>query len=58
MKLILKRPNYHEGIVIPEGGTLETTEQHGRELVKNGYAYEVAEGEAKATSETKEKAKK
>jgi len=58
MKLTLIRPNYHEGVVIPEGGTLETTEQHGRELVKKGYAREVAnaEAKAKAAAEAKEKA--
>lgn len=56
MKLTLIRPNYHEGVVIPEGGTLETTEQHGRELVKKGYAREMDNAEAKAAAEAKEKA--
>ena len=58
MKLTLVRPNYHEGVVVPEGGTIETTEQHGRELVKKGYAREVADDDAKAkaAAEAKEKA--
>ena len=38
MKLLLIKPNYFGGTVVSEGNTIETDEQHGRELVKKGYA--------------------
>ena len=38
MKLIADNPNYFGGVVVAEGELLETQEQHGRELVKKGYA--------------------
>ncbi|TKV19545.1 hypothetical protein [Citrobacter sp. wls613] len=64
MKLTLLKPNYFEGKVIREGESIETTEQHGRELIKLGYAEQVqddakskAEAEEKAKAESEEKAK-
>ena len=51
MKLILLKPNYFNGVVVTEGQTIETTEQHGRELIKIKYARPVdddGEAEAKA----------
>jgi hypothetical protein len=38
MKLLLIKPNYFGGTVISEGNTIETDEQHGRELIKKGFA--------------------
>ncbi|HDY9351530.1 DUF7210 family protein [Klebsiella pneumoniae] len=38
MKLIAVKPIYFGGVVVAEGELLETQEQHGRELVKKGYA--------------------
>ncbi|ENS0910029.1 hypothetical protein ACEZGR_000104 [Escherichia coli] len=38
MKLIALKPIYFGGTVVTEGLTLETLEQHGRELIKKGYA--------------------
>ncbi|HIF7173981.1 DUF7210 family protein [Klebsiella pneumoniae] len=38
MKLIAVKPIYYGGVVVTEGEPLETLEQHGRELVKKGYA--------------------
>jgi len=38
MKLTLIRPIVVDGKVLVEGETFETLEQHGRELVKKGYA--------------------
>ncbi|HBR3537790.1 TPA: hypothetical protein L9S83_005333, partial [Klebsiella pneumoniae] len=38
MKLIAVKPIYFGGVVVTEGEPLETLEQHGRELVKKGYA--------------------
>ncbi|MHB0155989.1 DUF7210 family protein, partial [Klebsiella pneumoniae] len=38
MKLIAVKPIYFGGVVVSEGELLETQEQHGRELVKKGYA--------------------
>lgn len=38
MKLIALKPIYFGGTVVTEGLPLETLEQHGRELIKNGYA--------------------
>lgn len=56
MKLTLLKPNYFEGKVIREGELIETTEQHGRELIKLGYAEQVQD-DAKAKAEAEEKAK-
>ncbi|WP_286882062.1 hypothetical protein [Pantoea sp. UBA5037] len=57
MKLLLIKPNYFGGTVVSEGYTIETTEQHGRELIKLGYASEVDDSAAeKAAAEAKEKA--
>ena len=38
MKLIALKPIYFGGTVVTEGLQLETLEQHGRELIKKGYA--------------------
>ena len=38
MKLIAVKPIYFGGVVVTEGESLETLEQHGRELVQKGYA--------------------
>lgn len=38
MKLIALKPIYFAGTVLIEGNRLETQEQHGRELIKKGYA--------------------
>lgn len=38
MKLIALKPIYFGGEVVTEGLSLETLEQHGRELIKKGYA--------------------
>ncbi|MCT2388789.1 hypothetical protein [Erwinia pyrifoliae] len=35
MKLFLIKPNYFGGTVVSEGNTIETTEQHGRELINS-----------------------
>jgi colicin import membrane protein len=57
MKLLLIKPNYFGGTVVSEGNTIETTEQHGRELIKLGYASEVDDSAAeKSAAEAKEKA--
>ncbi|MGC0823065.1 hypothetical protein WKG93_08965 [Pantoea agglomerans] len=57
MKLLLIKPNYFGGTVVSEGNTIETTEQHGRELIKLGYASEVDDSAAeKSATEAKEKA--
>ena len=57
MKLLLIKPNYFGGTVVSEGNQIETTEQHGRELIKLGYASEVDDSAAeKAAAEAKEKA--
>ncbi|EOV0840681.1 hypothetical protein ACOHPB_003960 [Cronobacter sakazakii] len=49
MKLIAIKPIYFEGNVLTEGAEFETLDQHGRELVKRGYAEEP--GQKKADSE-------
>ncbi|ELY7546113.1 hypothetical protein ACOZ0L_000930 [Cronobacter turicensis] len=49
MKLIAIKPIYFEGNVLTEGVEFETLDQHGRELVKRGYAEEP--GQKKADSE-------
>ena len=46
MKLLLIKPNYFGGTVVSEGNTIETDEQHGRELIKKGYAELVEDGTA------------
>ncbi|WP_276742441.1 DUF7210 family protein [Pantoea septica] len=57
MKLLLIKPNYFGGTVVSEGNTIETTEQHGRELIKLGYASEVDDSATeKAAAEAKENA--
>ncbi|EMM0076613.1 hypothetical protein RZ958_000001, partial [Enterobacter hormaechei subsp. xiangfangensis] len=38
MKLIALKPIYFKGVVVTEGRPLETIEQHGRDLIKKGYA--------------------
>ncbi|ELY3757258.1 hypothetical protein SMY71_001307 [Cronobacter sakazakii] len=48
MKLIAIKPIYFEGNVLTEGAEFETLDQHGRELVKRGYAEEP--GQKKADS--------
>ncbi|MCU8586959.1 hypothetical protein NYP83_08585 [Erwinia pyrifoliae] len=57
MKLFLIKPNYFGGTVVSEGNTIETTEQHGRELIKLGYATEVDSAELKAAAEAKGKSR-
>ncbi|ELY4593036.1 MULTISPECIES: hypothetical protein [Cronobacter] len=49
MKLIAIKPIYFEGNVLTEGAEFETLDQHGRELVKRGYAEEP--GQKKADTE-------
>lgn len=61
MKLVLLKPNYFNGVVVTEGQTIETTEQHGRELIKLKYARPLeddggAEAKAKADAEAQAKA--
>ena len=46
MKLLLIKPNYFGGTVVSEGNTIDTDEQHGRELIKKGYAELVEDGTA------------
>ncbi|MCY2340944.1 hypothetical protein OW944_23540 [Klebsiella pneumoniae] len=46
MKLLLIKPNYFGGSVVSEGNIIETDEQHGRELIKKGYAELSAEDTA------------
>lgn len=56
MKLTVIRPIYVEGKVLVEGDAFETLEQHGRELIKKGYAGQVgddAESDEKAEAEVK-----
>lgn len=60
MKLRSVKPIYHKGEVLTEGTAFETLEQHGRELIKRGYAEEAAskkepdgEGSAKGKAKTK-----
>ena len=59
MKMRSLKPVYFNGAVQVEGSEFETLEQHGRELIKKGYAEQVgddAEAKAKAEAEEKEKA--
>ena len=43
MKLVAIKPIYFLGQVVTEKQAFETQEQHGRELVKKGYAVEFME---------------
>lgn len=54
MKLIAIKPIYFEGNVLTEGTEFETLEQHGRELIKKGYAM-LDESENPATQEHQQK---
>ena len=54
MKLRSVRPIYHEGTVRTEGTVFETLEQHGRELIKKGYAEAVAEANPAEPNEPNE----
>lgn len=54
MKLKLKRPLYQGQDVIDVGQEYTTTEQHGRELIRKGYAEQVEDKPAeKKTRKTK-----
>ncbi|ENV0141760.1 hypothetical protein ACGHB7_001702 [Salmonella enterica] len=44
MKLIALKPIYFNGVVAMEGYSLETLEQHGRELITKGYANSMKAG--------------
>ena len=55
MKLIAIKPIYHEGAVLTEGTEFETLEQHGRELIKVGYAEEPGEKKPDPDKEQKPK---
>lgn len=60
MKIRSIKPVYFNGVVHVEGSEFETLEQHGRELIKKGYAEQIgddAEAKAKADAEAKAKAK-
>lgn len=56
MKMRTIKPIYHKGNVLTEGTEFETPEQHGRELIKIGYA-EQAQDDTAAKTEEKAKAK-
>ena len=43
MKLVAIKPIYFQGLVVTENQQFDTQEQHGRELVKKGYAVEFME---------------
>lgn len=43
MKMRALKPVYFSGTVQTEGSLFETLEQHGRELIKKGYAESVSE---------------
>lgn len=58
MKMRSLEPVYINGTVQVEGSEFETLEQHGRELIKKGYAEQIgddAEAKAKADAEAQEK---
>jgi len=58
MKMRSLKPVYINGTVQVEGSEFETLEQHGRELIKKGYAEQLGDAaEAKAKAEADEKAK-
>jgi hypothetical protein len=42
MKLIANRPIYVNGAVVIDGHPFETQDQHGRELIRKGYATLIA----------------
>lgn len=57
MKMRSLKPVYFNGAVQVEGSEFETLEQHGRELVKKGYAEQIGDdAEAQAKAEADEKA--
>jgi colicin import membrane protein len=61
MKMRSLKPVYFNGVVQVEGSEYETLEQHGRELIKKGYAEQISaiddDAEAKAKADAEEKAK-
>lgn len=58
MKMRSLKPVYFNGAVQVEGSEFETLEQHGRELVKKGYAEQIGDdAEVNASAEAEEKAK-
>ena len=58
MKMRSLKPVYFNGVVQVEGSEFETLEQHGRELIKKGYAEQIGDdAEAKAKADAEEKAK-
>ncbi|KAB0808804.1 hypothetical protein QMS95_18695 [Cronobacter sakazakii] len=57
MKLIAIKPIYFEGNVLTEGAEFETLDQHGRELVKRGYAEEPAQKQADSEKDPDPKGK-
>ncbi|MBN3344985.1 hypothetical protein H5A44_21505 [Pectobacterium brasiliense] len=58
MKLIAIKPIYLDGVVVVEGAEFETREQHGRELLKKGYAKEITVDNIAEQPEQPKKAKK
>ncbi len=59
MKMRSLKPVYFNGAVQIEGSEFETLEQHGRELIKKGYAEQIgddSEATDKAEVEAKERA--
>lgn len=59
MKMRSLKPVYFNGAVQIEGSEFETLEQHGRELIKKGYAEQIgddSEATDKAEAEAKERA--
>lgn len=60
MKLVAKKPIYLRGEVVLAEKSFDTDEQHGRELIKKGYAAQFVEpdviDEAKAAAEAEAKA--
>lgn len=58
MKMRSLKPVYFNGVVQVEGSEFETLEQHGRELIKKGYAEQIGDdAEEKANAEAEAKAK-
>ena len=58
MKMRSLKPVYFNGTVQAEGSEFETLEQHGRELIKKGYAESVSEDTPAEQAEQAEQAKK
>ncbi|MEQ4672317.1 hypothetical protein AB7W30_20110 [Providencia manganoxydans] len=54
MKLTVLRAIYFGGNVAIEGDEIETTEQHGRELIQKGYASEIVINHAAEQQEQQE----